>query len=591
MTTSANLLLPDMEASQNEKEVTFNQAKNDLDLALTNLLSAAMADADVTLTTGEGNQALANMVFLFTGTNTAARNVIVPTNKKLYIVKNGTTGGFKITVKTSGGTGVDILASDGYVVTYCDGTNVVKVGGSGSGSAIGGVSSKTADYTLVSGDNGTLVVLASGSHTFTPAAVSASMFVGILNVGSGTLTLSHNSKNINGAAADVSLAPGAGGFLFSDGTNYFFLSGGAGGSAIGGVLTKTADYTVLSGDKGKLVVLLSGSHTFTPPAPDAAFYCFFSNAGSGTLTISHNGHNIDGAASDLALAQNEGVTFFSDGTDYFSEDGIGGSGGSSTLSGLSDVSLSSPADGQVLTYESSSSLWKNKNAAGGGGAAFQTLQRSTIIIADGTTTTLQVQGDQLTATAGTLAAVAASSTVGPTVEYPPSGGPGQLSLHGNVNHVAGRHCKFLFKGYFSTTGDDLLWLGLFSLVGNYLTNIGRSTAPNASGNDVSYAAFRLANKSGSSLETTWHACTGNSDGSSNTASDTGVTQDTSEHTFAIVCDDDNSQVLFYIDGVLKATVTTNLPAANTPMGWFVGAYYASTPPTTGVGLIRVDSDL
>jgi hypothetical protein len=133
MSTSPNLLITDISASQDQKEVTHNAAIHELDLALTNLVSIGMGDADVTLTTGEGNQALANMVFVFTGSNTAARNVVVPTNKKLYVVKNSTTGGFKITIKTSSGTGVDVLSTDGYVIVYCDGTNVVAVGGSGVG--------------------------------------------------------------------------------------------------------------------------------------------------------------------------------------------------------------------------------------------------------------------------------------------------------------------------------------------------------------------------------------------------------------------------------------------------------------------------
>lgn len=41
--------------------------------------------------------------------------------------------------------------------------------------------------------------------------------------------------------------------------------------------------------------------------------------------------------------------------------GASGGGGSSTLAGLSDVALSSPADGQILTYDSATSKWKNAN--------------------------------------------------------------------------------------------------------------------------------------------------------------------------------------------------------------------------------------
>lgn len=48
----------------------------------------------------------------------------------------------------------------------------------------------------------------------------------------------------------------------------------------------------------------------------------------------------------------------------------GGGGGSSTLAGLSDVSLSSLTNGDVLTYDSTISKWKN--AAGGGGGSGET---------------------------------------------------------------------------------------------------------------------------------------------------------------------------------------------------------------------------
>lgn len=44
----------------------------------------------------------------------------------------------------------------------------------------------------------------------------------------------------------------------------------------------------------------------------------------------------------------------------------GGGGGSSTLAGLTDVSLSSPTNGQLLGYNSTSQKWENVNGGGGG---------------------------------------------------------------------------------------------------------------------------------------------------------------------------------------------------------------------------------
>lgn len=249
---SNNFLVSHVAANQNQKEVTINQAIDEIVAAISNLISIAVTGT-VTLTTTEGGQAYGNLVYQFTGTLGSAQNVIVPATPKLYIVQNLTGGGFKLTIKTPSGTGVDFTNDGNYHLVLCDGTNVVSLGGAGS--AIGGVSAKTADYTIVSGDNGTLVVLTSGSHTFTPPAPATTVFVFIENTSSGTLTLSHNSKNINGAAADVSLAQGAGGILFSDGTNYFFLQGAGGG----GALSSLSDVTISSPADGQVVMYDGGS--------------------------------------------------------------------------------------------------------------------------------------------------------------------------------------------------------------------------------------------------------------------------------------------------------------------------------------------
>ena len=47
----------------------------------------------------------------------------------------------------------------------------------------------------------------------------------------------------------------------------------------------------------------------------------------------------------------------------------GGGGGATALSGLSDVDLSSPSDGQVLKYNNTSQKWENADESGGGGGS------------------------------------------------------------------------------------------------------------------------------------------------------------------------------------------------------------------------------
>ena len=57
----------------------------------------------------------------------------------------------------------------------------------------------------------------------------------------------------------------------------------------------------------------------------------------------------------------------------YSGGGSGGGGGSSTLAGLSDVAVSSPTDGQVLTYDDANDKWINSDASGGDEAIILTM--------------------------------------------------------------------------------------------------------------------------------------------------------------------------------------------------------------------------
>jgi hypothetical protein len=88
-------------------------------------------------------------------------------------------------------------------------------------------------------------------------------------------------------------------------------------------------YTILTGDCGKLVTFSNGSAVaVTLPQASASFpsgwWMDVQNRGAGTVTITPTTSTIDGAAS-IALTQNQGVRIVSDGTNYFTMRGIGGS--------------------------------------------------------------------------------------------------------------------------------------------------------------------------------------------------------------------------------------------------------------------------
>lgn len=131
MAQTPNLLITEVAANQNQKEVTINTAFTELEAALTNVLDILMPDADYTLGAGEGGQALGNLAFVFSGVLTEQRNIFVPNNKKLYLIMNATEAslGMNLNVTTEGGSGVVVACNAAqYVWLYCDGTNVVAIG-------------------------------------------------------------------------------------------------------------------------------------------------------------------------------------------------------------------------------------------------------------------------------------------------------------------------------------------------------------------------------------------------------------------------------------------------------------------------------
>lgn len=88
-----------------------------------NVTQGDVANYTLTTVNGAADQAR-NMILNISGALTADRNVICPTFNKMYIIKNATTGGFNVIIKTLAGTGVTIPSGATNVV-YCDGVNVV----------------------------------------------------------------------------------------------------------------------------------------------------------------------------------------------------------------------------------------------------------------------------------------------------------------------------------------------------------------------------------------------------------------------------------------------------------------------------------
>ena len=126
---SASLQLEIMATGENSG--TWGQKSNTnlqiLEDAIAGTEAITLSSSAVTLTDTQftfGQQSHAAILSL-TGTLSGNVNIIVPTRSKTYLVKNGCTGAFTVTVKTASGSGV-VVDQGLTTLVRCDATNVVR---------------------------------------------------------------------------------------------------------------------------------------------------------------------------------------------------------------------------------------------------------------------------------------------------------------------------------------------------------------------------------------------------------------------------------------------------------------------------------
>lgn len=179
------------------------------------------------------------------------------------------------------------------------------------------------------------------------STTTGNWWVRILNIGSAQVFINPNGRKINNVtetspATTPVLAAASGDKCWSciidtDNTDWFLMlisptsGGGGGGGGLNGVKLKTADYTTGSGDSGYLLSFSSASPptslTLTLPSspPSSSWFIFVENTGPDNLTINRNGLLIDGVAGNFTVRQNQGLLIATDGTNYYTSRGMGGS--------------------------------------------------------------------------------------------------------------------------------------------------------------------------------------------------------------------------------------------------------------------------
>ena len=107
---------------------TNNNLGTLLEQSIVGYVSQAVTDgADTTILITNGSSSVGrNYVINLTGALTADRNVLVPAVNKTYVFVNSTTGGFSVTVKVTGQTGVTI-ANGKKALVYVNGTDVIEI--------------------------------------------------------------------------------------------------------------------------------------------------------------------------------------------------------------------------------------------------------------------------------------------------------------------------------------------------------------------------------------------------------------------------------------------------------------------------------
>jgi len=124
-----------------------------LEQSISGYVTQAITDgsgANTTITIPNGSTGVARNMFIeMTGALTfSTTNLIVPANKKLYFIYNNTTGGFAVTVKVTGLTGVSV-PNGRKVILVSNGTDIVEAHNAVSGNAtVGGTLGVTGVTTL-----------------------------------------------------------------------------------------------------------------------------------------------------------------------------------------------------------------------------------------------------------------------------------------------------------------------------------------------------------------------------------------------------------------------------------------------------------
>jgi len=339
-----------------------------IEQAISGIVTQAITDgADTVITIPNGATGVArNMVIECTGALTAARNLIVPANKKLYFIYNNTTGGYAVTVKVSGQTGIsvpngakvilmmnsagtDIVSATNYQAALTLGSALpVLSGGTGVTTSTGsGSNVLSTSPTLVTPNLGTPTTLVGTNITGTAAGLTA---------GAASTATNATYATSAGSATNATYATSAGSATNASAAT----NAGAATNATFASSATNATYATSAGSAGSATNATSaGSAT---NATSAGYATYANSAGSAPA----NGGTSAACSGNAATASNpaSGGSFIttsnigSQSVNYATSAGSApANGGTSTsLSGGSVAATTITATGNITAYYSDERL-------------------------------------------------------------------------------------------------------------------------------------------------------------------------------------------------------------------------------------------
>jgi len=379
-----------------------------IEQAISGYVTQAISDvADTVITIPDGATGVARNMFIemtSAGALTATRNLIVPADRKLYFIYNNTSGGFAVTVKVTGLTGVSV-PNGRKVILVCNGTDIVEAHNAVSGNATVG---------------GTLVV--TGATTLTGAATLSST-LGVTGAATLSSTLavtggSFDAVTISGSSANSK------GMRFQNSAasskNYNIGSSGGGPSPAGSffIYDDTAS-------AARLVIDTSGSVGIGTTTPSTALQV---NGTATATTFSGAGTSLTGTAASLTAGNATTAAALTNG-------GTLNTPGSGTLTNCTFPTLNQNTTGNAATATTSAALTNGGtlNTPGSG-----TLTNCTgLPIVAGTTGTLSVArgGTGVTGSTGSGSVVLSTSPslTSPSLTSPALGTPSSGNLSNCTN--------------------------------------------------------------------------------------------------------------------------------------------------------------